>query len=40
MNIPEPSDALYLRDGASQLNTLHSNILLNESGQEISLESN
>jgi mannuronan 5-epimerase len=38
INIPEPSDAIYLRDGASQLNTLHSNILLNESGQEISLD--
>ena len=40
INIPEPSDALYLRDGAAQQNTLHSNILFNESGQEISLESN
>ena len=40
INIPEPSDALNLRDGASQLNTLHSNILINESGQEINLASN
>lgn len=38
INIPEPSDAIYLRDGASQLNMLHSNVLLNESGQEISLD--
>jgi mannuronan 5-epimerase len=40
INIPEPSEALHLRDGASQQNTLHSNILINEGGQEISLESN
>jgi mannuronan 5-epimerase len=40
INIPEPYEALYLRDGASQRNTLYSNILINESGQEISLESN
>jgi len=40
INIPEPSEALYLRDGASQRNSLYSNILINESGQEISLESN
>jgi mannuronan 5-epimerase len=40
MNIPEPSEALYLRDEASQQNTLYSNILINEGGQEISLDSN
>ena len=40
INIPEPSDALYLRDGASQQNTLHSNILIDEGGQEISLDIN
>ncbi|MGI0044073.1 MAG: right-handed parallel beta-helix repeat-containing protein [Nitrososphaeraceae archaeon] len=40
MNIPEPSEALYLRDGASQQNTLYSNIIINEGGQEISLDSN
>jgi len=40
INIPEPSEALYLRDGASQQNTLYSNILINESGQEISLDNN
>ena len=39
MNIPETSEALYLRDGASQQNTLYSNILVNEGGQEISLDS-
>jgi poly(beta-D-mannuronate) C5 epimerase len=40
MNIPEPSEALYLRDEASQQNTLYSNVLINESGPEISLDSN
>jgi len=40
INILEPSEALYLRDGAFEQNTLYSNILINESGQEISLESN
>jgi poly(beta-D-mannuronate) C5 epimerase len=40
MNIPEPSEALYLRDGASEQNTLYSNVLINEGGQEISLDSN
>src|SRR5918996_2748739 len=40
INIPEPSEALYLRDEASQQNTLYSNILINEGGQEISLDSN
>ncbi|MPZ06088.1 MAG: hypothetical protein GEU26_06660 [Nitrososphaeraceae archaeon] len=40
INIPEPSEALYLRNGASQQNTLYSNILVNESGQEISLDNN
>jgi mannuronan 5-epimerase len=40
INIPEPSEALYLRDGASQQNILYSNVLINESGQEISLDSN
>jgi poly(beta-D-mannuronate) C5 epimerase len=40
MNIPDPSEALYLRDGASQQNTLYSNVLINENGPEISLDSN
>jgi parallel beta-helix repeat protein len=40
INIPEPSEAIYLRDGASQQNILYSNILINESGQEISLDNN
>ena len=40
INIPEPSEALYLRDEASQQNTLYSNILINGGGQEISLDSN
>ena len=40
INIPEPSEALYLREGAAQQNTLYSNILINESGQEISLDNN
>ena len=40
MNMPEPAEALYLRDGASQQNTLYSNILINENGQEISLDGN
>jgi len=40
INIPEPSEALYLRDGASQQNTLYSNVLINENGQEISVDSN
>jgi parallel beta-helix repeat protein len=40
MNIPEPTEALYLRDGATEQNTLHSNVLINEGGQEISLDSN
>ncbi|MPZ06596.1 MAG: hypothetical protein GEU26_09295, partial [Nitrososphaeraceae archaeon] len=40
INIPEPSEALYLRDGASQQNILYSNVLINESGQEISLDNN
>jgi poly(beta-D-mannuronate) C5 epimerase len=40
INIPEPSEALYLRDGASQQNILYSNVLINESGEEISLDSN
>jgi parallel beta-helix repeat protein len=40
INIPEPSEALHLRDEASEQNTLHSNILINKGGQEISLEGN
>ncbi|MGH9978426.1 MAG: right-handed parallel beta-helix repeat-containing protein, partial [Nitrososphaeraceae archaeon] len=39
INIPEPAEALYLRDGASQQNTLYSNVLIDENGQEISLDS-
>jgi len=40
INIPEPTEALNLRDGASEKNTLYSNVLINEGGQEISLDSN
>lgn len=40
IDISEPSEALYLRDGASQENTQYSNVLINESGLEISLDNN
>jgi len=38
INIPEPSEALYLRDGASEQNTFHSNVLIGSNGQRISLD--
>lgn len=38
INIPKPSDALYLEDGAANQNTLHSNILIDGNGKEINLE--
>lgn len=36
INIPDPSEALHLRDGASEQNTLHSNTLI--TGERISLD--
>jgi parallel beta-helix repeat protein len=38
INILDPTEALYLRDGASEQNTLHSNILIGANGQRISLD--
>jgi mannuronan 5-epimerase len=38
INIPEPSEALYLCDGASEQNMLHSNTLIGINGQRISLD--
>lgn len=38
INIPDPSEALHLRDGASEQNTLHSNTLVGINGQRISLD--
>jgi mannuronan 5-epimerase len=38
INIPDPSEALHLRDGASEQNTLHSNTLIGINGQRISLD--
>src|SRR5215204_5054188 len=37
INIPDLSEALHLRDGASEQNTLHSNILITINGERISL---
>jgi parallel beta-helix repeat protein len=37
INIPDPSEALHLRDGASEQNTLHSNTLITINGERISL---
>jgi poly(beta-D-mannuronate) C5 epimerase len=37
VNIPDPSEALQLRDEASEKNTLHSNTLIDTNGQRISL---
>ncbi|MGE5661290.1 MAG: right-handed parallel beta-helix repeat-containing protein [Ignavibacteriales bacterium] len=37
VNIPDPSEAMYLRDGASEQNTLHSNTL-GINGQRMSLD--
>lgn len=38
INIPDPSEALHLRDGASEQNTLHSNTLITINGERISLD--
>src|SRR5918994_1639884 len=38
INIPDPSEALHLRDGASEQNTLHSNILITKNGERIILD--
>ncbi|MGC1134082.1 MAG: right-handed parallel beta-helix repeat-containing protein [Nitrososphaeraceae archaeon] len=38
INIPDPSEALHLRDGAAEQNTLHSNTLIGINGQRISLD--
>jgi parallel beta-helix repeat protein len=38
INIPDPSEALHLRDGASEQNTLHSNTLISINGERISLD--
>jgi mannuronan 5-epimerase len=38
MNIPDPSEALHLRDGASEQNILNSNVLIDTSGQRIPLD--
>ena len=38
INIPDPSEALYLRDGASEQNRLHSNTLIGINGQRIPLD--
>jgi parallel beta-helix repeat protein len=38
INIPDPSEVLHLRDGASEQNTLHSNTLITINGERISLD--
>jgi parallel beta-helix repeat protein len=38
INIPDPSEALHLRNGASEQNMLHSNTLIDINGQRISLD--
>jgi mannuronan 5-epimerase len=38
INIPDPSEALHLRDGASEQNTLYSNTLIGLNGERISLD--
>lgn len=38
INIPDPSEALHLRNGASEQNTLYSNSLIGINGQRISLD--
>ena len=38
VNIEDPEDALSIDDGAEDQNTLYSNVLINESGQEFSLD--
>jgi parallel beta-helix repeat protein len=39
-DISEPSEALNLRDGASEENMLYSNVLINKNGLEINLDNN
>jgi mannuronan 5-epimerase len=38
INIPDPSEALHLRNGASEQNMLHSNTLITINGERISLD--
>jgi parallel beta-helix repeat protein len=38
VNMEDPEDALGIDDGAEDQNTMYSNVLINESGQEISLD--
>jgi mannuronan 5-epimerase len=38
INILDPSEALHLRDEASEQNTLHSNTLITINGERISLD--
>ena len=38
VNMEDPEDALDIDDAAEDQNTLYSNVLINESGQEISLD--
>jgi poly(beta-D-mannuronate) C5 epimerase len=38
INLVDPSDALYLRDGASEQNTFHSNVLINADQETIALD--
>jgi parallel beta-helix repeat protein len=38
INIPDPSEALHLRDGASEQNMLHSNTLITINGERTSLD--
>jgi poly(beta-D-mannuronate) C5 epimerase len=40
INISDPSEALYLRDGASEQNMLYSNTLINLNGERIMLDGN
>lgn len=37
-NIPNPSDALYVEEGATEQNTLYSNILVASNGERIDLD--
>ena len=38
INIPDPSEVLHLRDGASEQNTLHSNTLITINRERISID--
>jgi hypothetical protein len=40
INISDPSEALHLRDGASEQNMLYSNTLINLNGERIMLDGN